>query len=35
MLGVEGEWGVDGRGVGGRGVGGRRRVVCRWAGGRG
>ena len=35
MLGVEGEWGVEGRGVGGRGVGGRRRVVCRWAGGRG
>ena len=35
MLGVEGEWGVDGRGVGGRGVGGRGRVVCRWAGGRG
>ena len=35
MLGVEGEWCVDGRGVGGRGVGGRRRVVCRWAGGRG
>ena len=30
MLGVEGEWGVDGRGVGGRG-----RVGCRWAGGRG
>ena len=35
MLGVEGEWGVDGRGVGGRGVGGRGRVVCRWAWGRG
>ena len=35
MLGVEGEWGVDGRGVGGRGVGGRGRVVCRRAGGRG
>ena len=35
MLGVEGEWGVEGRGVGGRGVGGRGRVVCRWAGGRG
>ena len=35
MLGVEGEWGVEGRGVGGRGVGGRGRVGCRWAGGRG
>ena len=33
MLGVEGEWCVDGRGVWGRGVGGRGRVVCRWEGG--
>ena len=32
MLGVEGEWGVDGRGVGGRGLGGRGRVGCRRAG---